>query len=367
MATFGKPMFEQIDYIRFPSERMYHNQWFEDPNKGQRLSDLLAGMPHGRPSNVERMCTYPCVLTNAAGPQKGAKVKIQPLIGSADDGVYLRESDIKKLGLRFTGRTMKTRQGECKVYEGAVVLSFPNDYNEGKTVYAAIHVLELPAWVYKGVRVDNTVNSKKHGIVGIHLLTQHVVYMHRGDTHLIDLGTLIDTPALHDCCKTMTSFNSMRYEKRGPGQQLSMVLSPFPGDPLKIALEVALRCPKRPPFTVFDVVPHRPTEVAMYLSEVCRVCGKVDGSDGVKIVMCTRCVQEERPRRALYCSKECQRTDWRERHKAEHAGERPWEVMARTDGTTAPKEDGALSVPVHIYDETGATSNGIISADRHRR
>ncbi|KAL1703817.1 hypothetical protein EV121DRAFT_280874 [Schizophyllum commune] len=319
---------------------MYHNQWFMAPEDGERLSELLADMPHGRPSNVERTCTYPCVLTNAAGPQKGAKVKIQPLIGTADDGLYLRESDIKKLGLRFTGRTMSTRQGDCKVHEGAVVITFPNDYNEGKAAYAVIHVLELPAWVYKGVRADNSDNVKKHGIIGMQLLTQHVVFMHHGDTHLIDLGTFIATHALHDCCKHIGPTSSLRVGKRAIEEQPS---KPFPGDLLKIALEVAFRCPKRPPFTVFDIVPHKPTEMAMYVSEICRVCSKADGSDGVKIVMCTRCAQEERPKRALYCSKECQRIDWKERHKAEHAGERPWGVTGHTaEMRPFPEEDGQI-------------------------
>ncbi|KAI4528697.1 hypothetical protein K525DRAFT_257798 [Schizophyllum commune Loenen D] len=89
MVTLGRPVFEALDFIRFPSETIHDNQWIIAPPTGKKISDELAGMP---------FCQ-----------------QIQPLIGTADDGLYLRESDIKRLGLQFTGRTEYTRQGHCKV------------------------------------------------------------------------------------------------------------------------------------------------------------------------------------------------------------------------------------------------------------
>ncbi|KAL1681980.1 hypothetical protein EV122DRAFT_260044, partial [Schizophyllum commune] len=113
MVTLGRPVFETLDFIRFPSETIHDNQWIIAPPTGKKISDELAGMPFCRPSNLDlRQCTYPCVLTNTKG-SKQTQIKIQPLIGTADDGLYLRESDIKRLGLRFTGRSEYTRQGAC--------------------------------------------------------------------------------------------------------------------------------------------------------------------------------------------------------------------------------------------------------------
>ncbi len=43
--------------------------------------------------------------------------QIQPLIGTADDGVYLTLSDIKKLGLQSKGQKIETRRGSCEMYE----------------------------------------------------------------------------------------------------------------------------------------------------------------------------------------------------------------------------------------------------------
>ena len=99
-------------------------------------------MPHARPQGVKRALTYPCVVTNPKKKNGGVKVKVsssavlcvvgpcawsdllrltnkykvQPLIGTADEGLYLRIEDIEKLGLEYTGREVMNRQGLCKVY-----------------------------------------------------------------------------------------------------------------------------------------------------------------------------------------------------------------------------------------------------------
>ncbi|KAK0462302.1 uncharacterized protein EV420DRAFT_1523975 [Desarmillaria tabescens] len=93
------------------------------PGNGSASTFLMAGkgeeMAHhlsrGRPSNIRRPTTYPCTVVN---PGNSQKVKVQPLIGTSDDGVYLNPADIHKLGLGDTGQTIVTRHGPCKVYSG---------------------------------------------------------------------------------------------------------------------------------------------------------------------------------------------------------------------------------------------------------
>ncbi|KAL1713650.1 hypothetical protein EV715DRAFT_258199, partial [Schizophyllum commune] len=86
------------------------------------LSRLLQGRRYRTSSLaclsvVLRISTFASVHIPVYSPiprvRSTRRSKIQPLIGTADDGLYLRESDIKRLGLRFTGRTEYTRQGAC--------------------------------------------------------------------------------------------------------------------------------------------------------------------------------------------------------------------------------------------------------------
>ncbi|TRM68374.1 hypothetical protein BD626DRAFT_450822 [Schizophyllum amplum] len=342
----GKPLFYDIDYVYFPSEKG-NNQWIMDTG-GNELLELLSNMPHGRPPNVDRKFTYPFVVTNPLSP-KGYKLKIQPLIGTADEGVYLRGADIEKLGLRFTGVVVTTRQGDCRVFEG-VQFHIPNDYNDGKTKYVTLHIYELPRHLHKAVRSDNSSNSKKHGIIGVSLLAKHVFYLHHGDTHLIGFGVLRESPALSACFLTMRPICGLGMHKpRSQAENPRLSLGrPFPGRALDIVLAMADRCRPQPPFSAFDAHRlNRPvTYPVMNLPEMCRVCEKEDAHEGVKLEFCTRCVQERRPQRALYCSQACQRADWKERHKAEHTGERPWDVTDRVtrDSTTA---DGQRALPVY--------------------
>ena len=80
-------------------------------------------------------------------------------------------------------------------------------------------------------------------------------------------------------------------------------------------------------------------------AEACRVCGREDTA--VKLEICTRCVQERRPQRALYCGQACQRKDWKERHKGEHSGELPWGIQDRATRECVRHTNGDYSVPLY--------------------
>ncbi|KAL1671464.1 hypothetical protein EV122DRAFT_226531 [Schizophyllum commune] len=354
----GQHLFHTIASVQFPSENG-NNHWIMSSGS-DKLLELLADMPHSRPSSVERKFTYPCVFTNPRKP--GRQIKIEPLIGTADDGVYLRRSDIEKLGLRYTGFVANTRQGECRLWEG-VHFNIPNDYNAGQTTYSTLHVYELPLWVHKVPRADNAGNSKKHGIVGTPMLANHVFFMHCGDAHLIDLAVLRASPPLLSC------FDKMRplawaglVEPDAPGQAIGVKIGrPFPGRALDVALAVAERCPPPAPFDAFafhseetlkrmhirdlsnpEIAKMRPV---VREAEACRVCEREDTV--VKLEICTRCVQERRPQRALYCGQACQRKDWKERHKGEHAGELPWGIQDRATRECVRHTNGDYSVPLY--------------------
>ena len=103
---------------------------------------------------------------------------------------------------------------------------------------------------------------------------------------------------------------------------MSLCFTGFPGNALNIALEVARRY-SPPPWNVFSVT--RIGHPIMRIAETCRVCDRVEG-DGVKLSICTKCLQEERKYRAVYCSRECLSADWKQRHKAEHTGEKEWDI-----------------------------------------
>ncbi|KAI5894162.1 uncharacterized protein SCHCODRAFT_02748048 [Schizophyllum commune H4-8] len=354
----GQHLFHTIASVQFPSDNG-NNHWIMD-NGDDKLLELLAAMPHSRPSNVERKFTYPCVFTNPRKP--GRQIKIEPLIGTADDGVYLRRSDIEKLGLRYTGYVASTRQGDCRIWEG-VQFNIPNDHNAGQTTYSSLHVYELPLWVHKVPRADNASNSKKHGIIGTPMLTNHVFFMHRGDAHLIDLAVLRASPPLLSCFDKMRPLAWAALVKpNAPGQAIGVhVGRPFPGRALEVALAVAERCPPHAPFDAFafhggemvkkmhmgdlsnpEIAKMRPV---VREAEACRVCGREDTA--VKLEICTRCVQERRPQRALYCGQACQRKDWKEKHKAEHAGELPWGIQDRAARECVRHRNGDLSLPLY--------------------
>ncbi|KAJ7597783.1 hypothetical protein C8J56DRAFT_1159615 [Mycena floridula] len=113
-------------------------------------------------------------------------MNIKPLIGTADDGLYMRLQDITELSLKDLNRTVATRQGDCKVFEG-VTYHIPDDYNKGQIVYRTPH------------------NTKKEGILGVPRIYRHLVFFNRGNTRIIDMALV---PALRHCFnKNLSSLN----------------------------------------------------------------------------------------------------------------------------------------------------------------
>ncbi|KAM5538645.1 hypothetical protein V8D89_007674 [Ganoderma adspersum] len=321
-GALGQPFIEQVSICAFPAPsgaKMNPNQWIM--LSGEQLAAALAAMPGGRPSDVERNCTYPCVVSNA-NKQSNVRVKIQPLIGTLDDGIYMRDSEIEKLGLSFTGMTVPTRHGQCRVFSG-VRFRFPDDYNGGEITYLTEHVYELPSHVTSSARSQHTSNLRKHGIIGVPLIAKHVVFVHYSNMYIVDLSIVTASSILRRCFEHMSPVNALSMSKSPEERDtMSLCFSGFPGNALNIALEVARRY-SPPPWSVFSVT--RIGHPIMRIAETCRVCQRVEG-DGVKLSICTKCLQEERKYRAVYCSRECLSSDWKQRHKAEHAGEKEWEM-----------------------------------------
>ncbi|KAI1794814.1 hypothetical protein LXA43DRAFT_883142 [Ganoderma leucocontextum] len=310
-----------MNFFTFPGAD-YRNGWVLISG-GEELASTLGSMPWHRPEGIERDCTYPCVVTNPL-VQGGPRVKIEPLIGTADQGLYLRQSDIKKLRLEYTGRDVVTRNGICKVYSGAR-LRIPNDLNGGKVTYTTQTVYELPHAVSKGVRANHASNYRKYGIIGIPLLATHAVYFNHLRVHIIDISVIATSPTLRPLFQHMVPLSCVcqRHRPDPRTRQVSIeyeITNKFPPGGLAVALELASRY-SPPPFNAFDVT--EPGTPILRLAEACRACGNAEDS-GVKLSNCTRCIQEKRPRRALYCSRECLDADWKRRHKAEHTGEREW-------------------------------------------
>lgn len=312
MAILGQPLFLQLDLLFFPGPDKANNYIMF--KKGDELAAKLQEMRYARPSNVRRPCTHPCTITNNVNAKS---LTLQPLIGSADEGLYMRRSDVEKLGLEFTGRQIDTRQGKCKVYKGASY-RFQTDYNGGAVTYHAPYVLELESWVTKTLHARASINTKKEGIVGVPQLDRHLVFFHHGDVHMVDLSIL---PSLGEYFTSLTPLSNLlsavgrdRLEDEIPNARSSVDFSTC------LSIAQGFRAKK------FDVFRHIPQDYVMNVIEQCRTCGKNENrKTRSKLSMCTLCKEESRPRRALYCSQECQTADWKARHKEEHSGARPWE------------------------------------------
>ena len=208
----------------------------------------------------------------------------------------------------------------CISFSG-VRFRFQYDYNGGAVNYTTKHAYELPAHVTNSARSEHTSNLMKHGISGVPLIAGHVIFLHHSNVHIIDLSVLTASPGLRRCFERMSPLNAL-YISKSMGD-VSFKFGDFPGNALTIALEVARRH-SPPPWSVFGATQiGHPT---MRIAETCRVCKRVEREGRVKLSICTKCLQEERPYRAVYCSRECLSADWKERHKAEHAGEREWDV-----------------------------------------
>ncbi|PBK65013.1 hypothetical protein ARMSODRAFT_449793 [Armillaria solidipes] len=168
--------------------------------KDHSLADHLSS---GRPTNILRPPTYPCTVVNR---RTSRKVKIQPLIGSADDGVYLNPPDIQKLGLNDTGHTIATHQGPSRVYSG-VSFSFKNQDGDGVVRYDVPYVLAL---VVDAVHSDTTFNTKRDGIVGIPHIDKHLVSIHCSDVYLVNLSVL---PSLAQYFTKMVPLCDARFDR----------------------------------------------------------------------------------------------------------------------------------------------------------
>jgi hypothetical protein len=192
------------------------------------------------------------------------------------------------------------------------------------------HVFGLGTHVTQAIHADAQTNNKKEGIIGLPRIDRHLIFMHRGDIHMIDLAIL---PSLADYFPgpdKLASMKSMTVVK--PGEDDPPPEDNTPPATFDQRLQAA-RNYRAPLFRAFDVVP---TDMAvMSLCPQCRVCEKFeDLSGGFKILRCAQCKVEKRRHRALYCSEECQKIDWKARHKEEHAGTRPWDSQCMGDGVS---------------------------------
>ncbi|KAK7034080.1 hypothetical protein VNI00_012511 [Paramarasmius palmivorus] len=288
---------------------------FMDKDKANAFVQELAKLANGRPAFIERKATYPCLISNS---KSGAPpLKIEPLIGTADEALYLRLSDIKKLGLEDTGKTVETRQGDCKIFKGDISFTFPNDYNGGTYTYRSQYAYCLSPDITENLRADFGKNNKKHGIIGVTLLHRHVTFVHRIDMHVIDLDKLPPFARFF----TSAFQQNPRIEKHPDTGESMMTFDRFQDLTLEDCLALARARPD-PPFNYFSP---KPLDTTFIVLEECRTCSKTDSKES-KLFRCSLCSSEKRSRSALYCSKECQRVDWKARHKEEHNGVREWDM-----------------------------------------
>ncbi|KAK0462310.1 uncharacterized protein EV420DRAFT_1523999 [Desarmillaria tabescens] len=312
-GSVGRAFFERHSVLFFPGFDTIGVLLMEEKSQ-----ELAAHLNSGRPTNIRRPITYPCTVVNRVNSRK---VKIQPHIGSSDDGVYLKLSDIQRLGLNDTGYTVVTRQGPCKVYSG-VTFFFQNDYNNGIFRY---HVPNILGLVADTVHSDATFNTRKEGIIGIPRIDKHLVFIHHSDVYIIHLSAL---SSLAQYFTNMVPLSDVAFD--------SALRPQFPSTGTYVAdfssvYSTALAC-QAPPYNVFR---QNMTIPSFCFYEACRTCHKREGIS-CKLRICSQCKKEGRKMRALYCGEACQRADW-QRHKAEHAGTQPWDVNSRPDIVVVPR------------------------------
>ncbi|ESK94177.1 hypothetical protein Moror_8377 [Moniliophthora roreri MCA 2997] len=104
-----------------------------------------------------------------AEDKSGVTLRIEPLIGTADKAIYLRLSDIKKLGLEDTGKEVITRQGKCKIYQGDISFKLPDDYNAGAYTYRLQYAYGLSPEITDHIQADYGKNNKKQGYLQLQL------------------------------------------------------------------------------------------------------------------------------------------------------------------------------------------------------
>jgi hypothetical protein len=268
--------------------------------------------------------------------------QIQPLIGTADESVYLRTRDVEKRGLEFTGMTVPTRQGLSKAYVPHSVSLWPIHESpasyqlQGRAHPNPLRLQQRQGQVHLVARLQAShgahiagacasANSKKERIIGVPILTMHVVFSICNNIHIFGLSVLEASLALHKCFEHMSSMGTL-IKEHGSG---SLSLKSVPGNALAVCLDLARRLGP-PPFSALDAdLVARPV---LRLSEVFRACGRAEGS-GAKLVMRKDCRRKKGPRRAPYCGDTCQAADWEARYRDEHAG--------RGSGSTRASSRGA--------------------------
>ncbi|KAK0462305.1 uncharacterized protein EV420DRAFT_1181155 [Desarmillaria tabescens] len=304
-GALGRTFCEKYNLLFFPGNGSAST--FVMAEKSEELADHLS---RGRPSNIHRPTTYPCTVVN---PGNSQKVKIQPLIGTSDDGVYLNPADIHKLGLGDTGQTVATRHGPCKVYSG-VSFFFENDHNGGTIRYHVPHILCLEG---DTAYSDATFNTKKEGIIGLPRIDNHLIFIHLMHVHVIDLSIV---PSFQQYLTHMIPLTAIKFDRNVRAHL------PPPGTCIAdfSAVYDAARKHRAPPYRV--LLQDMSVPLLRYRDE-CRTCRKRENpQDGIKLRICSRCTKEGRKARALYCGEACQRADWK-KHKAEHAGTQPWDIQ----------------------------------------
>ncbi|KAK0437408.1 hypothetical protein EV421DRAFT_1029922 [Armillaria borealis] len=114
-------------------------------------------------------------------------LRVQPLIGTSDDGVHLIPSDIYKLGLNdtITGQTVVTRHGSCRVYS-CVSFFFENDHN-GRAICRRVDHASF-AWQETSFTLIQCWTPRKKESPGIPRIDNHLVFIRRCYSHLIDLS-----------------------------------------------------------------------------------------------------------------------------------------------------------------------------------
>ncbi|ESK94176.1 hypothetical protein Moror_8376 [Moniliophthora roreri MCA 2997] len=146
--------------------------------------------------------------------------------------------------------------------------------------------------------------------------------LHRGDMHVIDLSKLSPFAKLFKSGLQGGPYFSTE------GRETRLTFKTLEDVTLDNCLAFARAYPD-PPFDYFNP---RPIDSTFTVLEKCRTCGKLENEES-KLFRCSKCSTERRSRSALYCSKDCQRADWKARHKEEHAGVREWDLGATIDVT----------------------------------
>lgn len=215
-------------------------------------------------------------------------------------------------------------RSDCLRYVGAT-FRFPNDHNCGTVEYHVPVVLGLNHDVAKTRRADASLNTKKEGIIGVPQLKEHLIFMHRGDVHMIDLSVIRASPSsFAEYFTSLSPISDILKQLNGSTPLRDSEVAARPPITLDHCLAVAAqsRIPPYNPFIARDNV----LPAIIGLVERCRTCGKQANSDaGIKMALCVQCKVEKRVHRALYCNRECQTADWKARHKQEHAGTRAWD------------------------------------------